>query len=459
MLRQAIVLTSIVLLSGCNTTARMEIPAIAPQPLLEVSQQTERQPSFALDKIIATIKRGTAFAAFPAGGVPGAEGYLCNHSYRESSGTIDWGTGTTVLGNRNSELGEVFYQTLTSKGLNIAGNPADLFRRAQAVGSAEYLVGARISEIRGNYCEAHHWWDGRPLREYSGETYIQVDWSIFSSLMQREVLRVVTEGYYKQVKSVRSGIVLAFQGAFAAATENLLSSPPFVEIVNGKPAVVAASADPVRYFNNRELSSRSLNRRIESVLPAVVTIRAGKGHGSGFAISEDGLILTNEHVVGTSKSVGIVLNNGVETTGAVLARSEARDVALVQISLRIPSYLPVQTERPNPLDRVYAIGTPLRENLKSTVTSGVVSVIRRDPRSGLSFIQSDVAISPGNSGGPLLDENGNAIAISVAKIVDTASEALNLFIPIDEALDALNLKPRPGRPAGPRGDIKTDIRG
>ncbi|MCH9050748.1 MAG: trypsin-like peptidase domain-containing protein [Proteobacteria bacterium] len=103
----------------------------------------------------------------------------------------------------------------------------------------------------------------------------------------------------------------------------------------------------------------------------------------------------------------------------------------------------VRLERPARLEKTFVIGTPIKAGLRSTVTSGVVSAIRIEPRSGLSFIQSDAAVSPGNSGGPLLDENGNVIGISVIKIIGNSSEGLNLFIPIDEALEALNLKPKP----------------
>jgi S1-C subfamily serine protease len=77
------------------------------------------------------------------------------------------------------------------------------------------------------------------------------------------------------------------------------------------------------------------------------------------------------------------------------------------------------------------------------VTRGIVSALRNDPERG-RFIQSDAAIHPGNSGGPLLDRHGNVIGISVAALVDPASgqvaPGLNLFIPIDEALERLNLR-------------------
>jgi serine protease Do len=445
MIRRIYAVALLALAAACNSTPRMDIPAVEPLPLLEITQRVERQPLFALDKVVANIKRGTTVLHFPSGNSEGMPSAYCNYRYT-SPATVEWGSGgTSVLGNWSTELGEVFYQSLSAKGLNVAGNPADLFRRSKSAGSAEYLVGARITEMRGNVCHMHSWWDGRPLNEYHAEIYIEVEWTVFSSVTQREVLVLKTKGYVRPIQGKRGSVVVAFHDAFGSAAENLLASRQFVEIVDNKPPATnaAAVASPARYFIGRELSSRALDRRVASVLPSVVTIRVGGGHGSGFVISEDGLILTNDHVVGDGKVVGVVLSNGIEITGTVLARSETRDVALVQIPLRVPSYLPVKTGRPNTLDRVYAIGTPLIEGLRSTVTTGVVSAIRVDPRTGLSHIQSDVAISSGNSGGPLLDENGNVVGIAVAGYSKARSEGLNLFIPIDEALDALNLKPRP----------------
>lgn len=152
--------------------------------------------------------------------------------------------------------------------------------------------------------------------------------------------------------------------------------------------------------------------------------------------------MSNQHVVGIAKNVAIVFSNGVEVAAKVLARHEVRDVALIKMPLRVPSYLPLRTELPGLLEKVFVIGSPLMESLKSTVTSGVVSAVRLRARSGLVFIQSDAAITPGNSGGPMLDENGNVIGISVTTYADPAAQNLNNFIPIGEALEALNLKPK-----------------
>jgi S1-C subfamily serine protease len=440
--RRVLALLAPVVVAACNTTPRMDIPPATDAALLPVTQRVERQPSFALDKVVANIKRGTTILHYPSGASEGSQCPYCNYRYSNPA-TVEWGPGgSSALGNWSTELGEVFYHTLTARGVNVAGNPADLFRQSKSAQSAEYLIGARITEIRGNVCHMHSWWDGSPLNEFYAEIYVDVDWTVFSSVTQREVLTLRTKGYTKPAQGKRGSIVVAFHDAFGSAAENLLASRQFVDVVDGKSAAeaVAAASGPVRYFAAREPSSRPVDKRIGTVLPAVVTVRIGAGHGSGFVISEDGLLLTNHHVVGDSKTVGIIFNNGVEVAGTVLARNESHDVALVQIPLRVPSYLPVRAERPNTLERVYAVGTPLRESLRSTVTTGVVSAIRTDGRTGLSRIQADVAISPGNSGGPLLDENGNVIGIAVAGYSKASSEGLNLFIPIGDALEAVNLK-------------------
>lgn len=437
-------LAAAVLVAGCNMTSRMEIPVVTQAEAGAIAKPVHAQPSFALSKVIANIRRGTTIAHFPAAGVDGVEGNLCNHRHQGES-TLQWSAGTSALGNWSTELGEVFHQALSANGLNVAGSPSDLFGQKTSATSAEYLVGARISEIRGNICQVHHWWNGRPLEKYSGEMYVAVEWTIFSSLLQREVLTVHTDGYFKQVEPKRDGFLLAFHEAFAAASENLLGASEFVALAEGRPAAATAAAAPSRtYFEARKLSTTPLADRVDSVLSAVVTVRLGTSHGTGFVISEDGLILTNQHVVGDGDRVRIIFNNGIEVTGEVVVRSEARDVAVIKSPLRVPSYLPVRPEMPAPLEQVFAIGTPIDEKLSSTITTGVVSAIRTHERTGLSFIQADAAISPGNSGGPLLDANGNVIGISVLKVVADHAESLNMFIPIGEALEAVNLGPRPG---------------
>ncbi|MEE8333537.1 MAG: S1C family serine protease [Alphaproteobacteria bacterium] len=438
---RVLVIAMVALLGACNSVGRLDIPTIAPTKLIEIKKPITSQASFALAKVIANIKRGTTVFHFPRGSFLGEAGTYCNLRYDYTDAYEDWASGMSRLGDWSTELGEIFYETLSARGLNVAGDPKDLFRRDKAATSAEYMVGARITEMRGNFCHLHHWWDGQPLPEFSGDMFLDVDWTIFSNVIKRKVLSVRTQGYYKLKKPRKGGLAIIFNQTFASATEKLLASQGFVDIALGKKREEATPNEgPVRVFLTRPLSKRKLARRIGTILPAVVTVRVGRGHGSGFVISEDGLVLTNYHVVGTAKRVAIVLENGVEVAAKVLARHEVRDVALIKMPLRVPSFLPLRTELPGLLEKVFVIGSPLSEGLKSTITQGVVSAVRQRARSGLVFIQSDVAISGGNSGGPMLDENGNVIGITVSGHTGDAQN-LNYFIPIGEALKALNLKP------------------
>ena len=121
-------------------------------------------------------------------------------------------------------------------------------------------------------------------------------------------------------------------------------------------------------------------------------------------------------------------------------RDKFRDVALIKVPLRIINKIFINLNEPRITDEVFAVGTPINESLKTTVTKGIISNFRNDKASNLKFIQSDAAISPGNSGGPLFDKNGNVIGISVAKYIGNESEGLGLFIPIKEALKAIKIK-------------------
>lgn len=429
-----------ILVTGCGTTDTMPIPKVASSDVAGIDVPTDKQASFALRKVVVDIKRGTAIAHFPSAGVPGVDGHLCNHRFG-SDATAEWGSGSFSLGDWRGELGQIFHETLSRKGLNIAGDPKSLFKRDESAYSAEYLVGARITEIRGNFCHAHHWWDGRPLRKYSGEMYVSVQWTVLSSLTEREVLKLNTEGYYKQKKSNRSGIISTFNNAFSSAVENILMSDDFRKISLGKsnsdnkPTIFSELSIP-----RKSLLKKPINETIDRIIPSVVTLRLGTGHGSGFVIAENGLILTNQHVVGDAKKVGVILSNGLELEGQVLRKSVSRDVALVKVPLRVPNALALRPEPVRRLEKVFAIGTPMQVGLKSTVTTGIVSAHRRYGRSKMKFIQSDVAVSSGNSGGPLLDGKGNVIGISVLKLRPQESEALNLFIPIADALKALNIR-------------------
>jgi serine protease Do len=180
---------------------------------------------------------------------------------------------------------------------------------------------------------------------------------------------------------------------------------------------------------------RNRIRLYEKASPAVVAIALGAGgHGSGFIVSPDGLVLTNAHVVQDSpKTVAVVLADGRQVLADVVGfASDGLDLAALKIrnQKNLP-FLPLASPGSVKVGQsVYAIGTPLSLELQNTLTSGIIS--RIDTKSGL--IQHDAAVNPGNSGGPLLNSNGQIIGVNTAIITGTETPrfiGISLAIPTD----------------------------
>lgn len=429
----------VLFLSGCATVVRpLPIPEVEDsEQNFQPIQPGETKASFALSKILQDIDRGEKVIALPNYGSYMGSGSYCNY---QGAAEFTYVGGKQLLGNWSTDLGDEFYEILSNLGYKVAGDRTDLFNQEGSVSSAEYLVGARVVDLRGNYCHKHHWWDGRPLNTYSGETYLKIEWSVLNTLTKDVIIKESTEGYGAQEDPIADGIYSSFRLAFTDATERFAKDNKVRAIAIGNqisrddggsgktPEVIIANGKSTGSFNSRDIE------------PYAVTIRIGMGHGSGFIIGNDGHVITNAHVVGDAEKVQIVTSMGLEIEGTVVSKSKSRDVALISTPLKIRNAIPIDAAIPVVSSEVYAVGSPLKEELSLTITKGIVSAIRSDSASGNIFIQGDVAISPGNSGGPLFNKNGDLIGISVAKFVGENASGLNLFIPIEEALKHLNIK-------------------
>jgi S1-C subfamily serine protease len=234
-----------------------------------------------------------------------------------------------------------------------------------------------------------------------------------------------------------------FHGAFEDSVARLAADSQVKALADGL-AVAERPSRPAPGKFSVVNGRRTLNFDVDRMRNPVVTIRIGQGHGSGFFIGDAGLVLTNAHVVGESNTVQVRLRSGIELVGRVLARDQFRDVALVDTAIRFSAPPRLGDALPTIATEVYVVGTPIKESLESTVTKGIVSALRTDIASGKRFIQADVAISPGSSGGPLFNADGDIIGISAEKFAGGGAEGLGLFIPIADALEALGITLTPG---------------
>lgn len=190
----------------------------------------------------------------------------------------------------------------------------------------------------------------------------------------------------------------------------------------GQSMVSGGSAAPLAFASDfapatQEQTVIEVTRRVS---PAVVSIYSRAGSGSGVIIRQDGVILTNAHVVGNLRQVSVGLATGEELVGQVLGRDPGLDIAVVRIqaATALPTAPLGDSDQLQAGQVAIAIGNPA--GFERTVTTGVVSALDRTLGGGLEeLIQTDAAINPGNSGGPLLDSNGRVIGINTAVLRNT----------------------------------------
>ena len=195
-------------------------------------------------------------------------------------------------------------------------------------------------------------------------------------------------------------------------------------------------------------STISFQQQVASALTRVVGIKSPKGSGTGFIADKTGILLTNRHVVGSTKKVEITYSDGSKKDGDVVFRDREIDLAVIRVA-NPPKLSPLPlcyATYPKPADDVTVLGNPL--GLANTVTKGIVSALRRsegDLKSvtpeGTTLIQTDAAINPGNSGGPMLNKTGEVIGIVSFK--KSSGEGTGFAISIVDALQTLKVKKPP----------------
>ena len=180
-----------------------------------------------------------------------------------------------------------------------------------------------------------------------------------------------------------------------------------------------------------------------TALSGVVSVRAGNSSGSGFAVDDQGHIITNNHVVQGGGSVSVVGQDGRRLTAEVVGRDPSSDIAVLRVD---PSsgLRPLALARPGTTrvgEPVLAVGSPL--GLSGTVTAGIVSALDRQVRLGSSgarrnAIQTDASINPGNSGGPLVNARGEVVGVNtaIATLEGSGNIGIGFAIPIEQAQQA-----------------------
>lgn len=401
---------TIVALSGCCTTSMLEREAS--QPFVEPVKR-EKTCSISFYRLILDVPPGQKIGGY-------FEGLLrvrMDDYYWESSISV----GSDVYNIEANRL-------LKKYGYNVFGMENILFGLDESA-KARFHLGGTLTDIRQNIY-------GRFAGEFS-EAQVFITWELYDTLTQKVVFKHSNQGYGKSGQTDDRAVY----NAFRQSLECLLSNEEFIRITSEEESenLWQEQETNAQFINiGGENQPLSLPEDIEQIMDAVVSIKAGQTHGTGFAISRDGYILTASHVVSGLNKVHIVTKSGKTLQAEVLKFDRCNDVALIKTYECIFNPLQLELENRTPVgSELFAIGTPLSESLSWSTSKGILSGYR--DVDGKKCIQTDTSLNPGNSGGPLLNKEGKVVGVVSWKISAVGVEGISFGLDIQAVPTVLGL--------------------
>jgi S1-C subfamily serine protease len=249
--------------------------------------------------------------------------------------------------------------------------------------------------------------------------------------------------------NVRAAVRIVAAGLLAAVRAgcSLVREPQ----ARSAPAPVTAAAPPAD-ASTQAAAAGDIPGVVTRVEPSVVTITHDEGSGSGVIWSRDGVVVTNAHVVGDFQAVEVAFFDGRRADGRVRATDPDTDLAVVEVERDDLQPATFQKALPAVGELAVAMGSPL--GFENTITAGIISGLHREIpgsaqqniRSLVDLIQTDAAISPGNSGGALVNGRSEVVGINVAYIPpEQGAVAIGFAIPGATVVDVVGQLLRDGR--------------
>lgn len=286
---------------------------------------------------------------------------------------------------------------------------------------------------------------------------------------------MMKKSYERVIKMSKKTILSVISGALAGgmiASCMTLGMVGYLDKNQVNPetdSYISAASDyimsPVSQTNEKqELSVEEIAKRVgpsivgiscTSIIRGYFGNQTSESSGSGIIIDSAGHIVTNYHVIEGASKITVKLTSGNQYDATVVGGDQKTDIAVIKITANEQINVATigNSDEVEVGSLAVAIGNPLASELFGTVTAGVISGVNRSMTVGqreMNLIQTDAAISPGNSGGALINKYGEVIGINSVKLVDDAAEGLGFAIPMNEAVpimqDLMNYGYVKGRP-------------
>lgn len=394
-------------------------------------------PAAAPAKLVGEL-RNVKFARMLVELKPEPWAFMRNQASFADDRLLSWQDGQKAM---NTQA----YATIFDEELKrAAGKPAGadgLFPQDNS--SPDFLAALKVTDMQGRFCKACNLL-GVGGDRWDGAVVMTAHWEVFSVLERRVVVAAdITGGFQAPAKGVEGEPDRLISEAFRDNVRRLIALPEFQKAVT-TPLALPLSG-PLAPQTPVTLVAAKARPGIAQASDSVAVVFSPEGSGSGFLVSDEGYLLTNHHVVGTARVVKVKWSDGSESLGQVIRSDPRRDVALVKADPGARPALALRHSAVQQGETVFAIGSPLGDRFQNTMSKGIVSALRN--QQGQPYIQSDVMVNHGSSGGPLLDETGHVIGLTASgQTINGAPVGINFFIPIDDALKTLNLIAPPQAP-------------
>lgn len=444
------------MLAGCQRA--LPLPDVVKSPDMSPLSAHTQQRRIAFDGGLFDLERETPYIAYPYWrfSVPNVRVgvYICNPTltYRLSRSQRYWDEDDNLFGSWPAEAGTRIERALSRLGYDITEHRRSYFHDKYKRPRAELLLSLRITDIRLNVCHLFTPVLIQSQHQAGGNGVITAEWEVYDLIRRRVIGTFTTRGYGHVDDPVNSGDKAIFIRAVADAADNLGRREDFRRLITATdPAELwpAAAYTPLTLSTRARPSYKPVRDQFYRIRRAVLTVQADEaGQGSGFFINDDGYALTAAEVVGDAQTVQITDTAGTRYAAHVVRVDLRHHVALIKADIRDNMALPIaRTEELTPTDTVYAVGTPFENGYRATLTKGIIGTLRYSPRDDLTLIQADITTGPGSAGGPLLNDTGNVLGITLApglarddnEPASTDETDFSRFIPIADALAALKL--------------------
>lgn len=281
---------------------------------------------------------------------------------------------------------------------------------------------------------------GKLLRDYKGPCLMECEWLISDLEQPSKILAKIPikTGIYRSGNNYD----LILHQLIKESKRDLLANDTlfdYLQKVEKNYLERSKKSTPISLFKPNSVSYTTSKEMLKDVINGVVTVETEHSFGSGAILSSNGYIVTNYHVIGSAEKIYVKQGKDKKILAEKIKINKDYDLALLKVNGENFKALHLGNSDGSAIgDEIYAAGTPLDKTLGQTITRGIISGYRN--WNGVNFIQNDVSINSGNSGGPLLNQQGHIVGITTMKLVGKGIEGISFGIPANVVKEVLNIE-------------------